>query len=102
MNKILPTLAVAAVSLGIAVPSFAATKGVKVVDDSFSAKSVTIHKGDTVKWTWKGSNPHNVKFKGFASKVQVKGTFSHKFKKRGTFSYRCTIHSGMTGKVVVK
>lgn len=102
MNKILPTLATAAAALALAVPSFAATKGVKVVDDAFSAKTVTIHKGDTVKWTWKGSHPHNVKFAGFASKVQVKGTYSHRFKKRGTFRYLCTIHSGMTGKVIVK
>jgi plastocyanin len=102
MHKILPILAVVGVSLGLAIPSFAATKGVSVVDDAFKAKTITISKGTTVKWTWKGSNPHNVKFGGFTSKVQVKGTFKHKFTKKGTFKYRCTIHSNMTGKVVVK
>jgi plastocyanin len=102
MHKILPILAVAGASLSLAIPSFAATKGVSVVDDAFKAKTVTISKGSTVKWTWKGSNPHNVKGSGFASKVQVKGTFSHRFTQRGTFNYRCTIHSGMTGKVIVK
>jgi plastocyanin len=102
MNKILPTLAAATAVLALAVPALAATKGVNVVDDAFSAKSVTIHKGDTVKWTWKGKEPHNVKFSGFTSKVQLKGSYSHRFTKKGTFSYRCTIHTGMTGKVIVK
>ncbi|MFL5847017.1 MAG: plastocyanin/azurin family copper-binding protein [Solirubrobacteraceae bacterium] len=102
MNKILPILATAAAALALSVPAFGATKGVKVVDDKFSAATITIHKGDTVKWTWAGKNPHNVKFSGFTSKVQVKGTFSHRFKKKGTFKYLCVIHSGMTGKVIVK
>lgn len=102
MHKILPILAVGATVLAAAVPSFAAKKGVSVVDDAFKAKTITISKGTKVKWTWKGSEPHNVSGSGFSSKVQVKGTFSHTFNKKGTFSYRCTIHSGMTGKVIVK
>src|SRR4051794_27569893 len=103
MHKLLISLAVAGTTAAaIAVPAFAATAHVSVKDDVFKGKSVTIHKGSSVKWTWGGSNPHNVTFKGFASKTFVKGSFTHKFTKRGTFRYRCTIHSGMTGKVVVK
>jgi plastocyanin len=102
MNKFFSTLAATAVILGLAAPALAANQTVKVADDVFKAKSVTISKGNTVTWKWVGSNPHNVKFSGFASKVQVNGTFKHTFRKRGTFSYRCTIHSGMSGKVVVK
>src|SRR5690349_7796763 len=102
MHKIRPTLAVTVAALALAIPAVAGTKGVSVKDDKFVSKSVTINKGSTVKWTWRGSNPHNVVFKSFQSKVQTKGTFSHKFTKKGTYSYRCTIHSGMTGKVIVQ
>lgn len=102
MNKFLSALATSAVVLCAAAPALAANKTVKVADDVFKASTVTINKGNTVTWKWVGSNPHNVKGKGFASKVQVNGTFKKRFKSRGTFRYVCTIHSGMTGKVVVK
>jgi plastocyanin len=102
MTKFLSALAAAGAVAALAVPSFAATKGVSVKDDFFSAKKITVSKGTTVKWTWKGDNPHNVVGKGFNSGVKTSGTFSRKFKKAGTFKYRCTIHSGMKGTVVVK
>jgi plastocyanin len=102
MNKLISSLATAAVILGVAAPALAANKTVKVVDDAFRASSVTINKGNTVTWKWTGRNPHNVKFKSFASKVQVSGTFKHRFTRRGTYSYVCSIHTGMRGKVVVR
>jgi len=102
MNKILSTLAVAAVSVGLAAPALAANKTVRVADDVFKAKIVTINKGNTVTWNWVGNSPHNVKFGSFGSALKVNGTYKHRFTKRGTFRYRCTIHSGMTGKVIVQ
>jgi pyruvate-formate lyase len=73
----------------------------EVKDDFFSPKTVKISKGSKVTWTWKGDNPHDVKFKNFGSPTKTSGTYSHRFKKKGTFKYVCRIHSGMTGKVVV-
>ncbi|MEJ7783886.1 MAG: plastocyanin/azurin family copper-binding protein [Solirubrobacteraceae bacterium] len=102
MNKIFSTLAVAAVALGFAVPALAANKTVRVADDVFKASIVTINKGNTVTWNWVGNSPHNVKFASFGSALKVNGTYRHTFRKRGTFRYRCTIHSGMTGKVIVQ
>ena len=102
MHKLLTSLAAVGITAALAVPAFAATAHVKVADDVFKAKTVTIRKGSSVKWTWVGRNPHNVTFSGFHSRTVVNGTYKHTFKKRGTFTYRCTIHSGMTGKVVVK
>ena len=102
MIKFLSTLAAVGAVAFAAAPSLAANKTVKVDDDFFSAKTVTINKGNTVTWKWVGSNPHNVQFKGFKSKTLTKGTYKHTFKKRGTFKYVCIIHSGMNGKVVVK
>jgi len=103
MNKIFSTLAVAAVALGLSAPALAANKTVRVDDNVFRAKIVTINKGNTVTWNWIGNSPHNVKFlAGFGSATKVNGTYRHTFRKRGTFRYRCTIHSGQTGKVIVQ
>jgi plastocyanin len=54
--------------------------------------------------TWRfddGSVPHDVKGDGFASKIQSRGTFSHRFTQAGEFRYKCTLHAGMEGRVVV-
>lgn len=101
-KKILTSLAVAGVAAGVAVPALGAGKTVKVADDKFVAKTIRISKGTTVTWKWVGKNPHNVTGAGgLHSPTIVNGSYKHKFRKRGTFRYRCTIHSGMTGKVVV-
>lgn len=86
--------------------SAAATKSVSLKNKKFSPSKVTISKGSTVKWTWREKVPHNIIAKGnrFKSLTKLKssGTYSVKFSKKGTFSYSCTIHPGMVGKVVVK
>jgi plastocyanin len=92
----------------IAVPALAATsKSVQVKDNKFVATSITVKKGTTVKWTWKGKAPHNVTVtKGpakFSSKTQVKGSFSKKLTKAGTYTIVCTIHApGMKMTIKVK
>jgi plastocyanin len=101
MNKFLLSLSLSALALGAAAPAIGAGKTVQVKDDFFSPKTVNVSKGSKVTWTWKGDNPHDVKFKSFGSPTKTSGTYSHKFKKKGTFKYVCRIHSGMTGKVVV-
>ena len=99
---------VAVVTAGaLAVPALAATKSVQVKDNKFVANSITVSKGTTVKWVWKGKAPHNVKVtKGpakFSSTTQVKGSFSKKLTKKGTYSILCTIHApGMKMTVKVR
>ena len=100
-------LAVAALAAALAIPAFGATKGVSVRDNFFSPKSTSISRGGTVKWTWRGSAPHNVtKSKGpgtkFRSANKFSGTYSHRFTRRGTYTIVCTIHPGMSMKLVVK
>ena len=86
-----------AVSTAFAVSAFAATRPVTVKDDTFAPKSVSIGKGSTIKWNWKGKAPHNVTVTSgpakFHSKTQKKGSFSHKFAKAGTYKIICTIHA---------
>jgi plastocyanin len=74
-------------------------------DDFFTPSSVTINQGETVTWTNEGSNPHNVHFAdGFDQPSAPDDTpwrVSRTFTSPGSFSYRCELHSGMTGTVNV-
>lgn len=102
MTKLFSILTAAAVAAALAAPALAANKTVLVKDDFFQAKIVTINKGNTVTWKWVGESPHNVRFKSVGSALKVNGFYKRTFRTRGTFRYRCTIHSGMTGKVIVQ
>jgi plastocyanin len=96
-----------AVAGAVAVPALAATKTVAVKDDVFSSKALKISKGTTVKWVWEGKSFHNVTaLQGspaqFRSKLQMKGSFTHRFTKTGKYTIVCTIHSQMVSTVTVK
>jgi plastocyanin len=98
MKKLVAVGAATAVAAGaLAIPALAATKTVQVKDNKFVAKSITVSKGTTVKWVWDGKAPHNVKVtKGpakFSSTTQVKGSYSKKLTKKGTYTILCTIHA---------
>jgi plastocyanin len=98
MKKLVAVGAATAVAAGaLAIPALAATTSVQVKDNKFVAKSITVSKGTTVKWVWKGKAPHNVKVtKGpakFSSTTQVKGSFSKKLTKKGTYTILCTVHA---------
>jgi plastocyanin len=71
-------------------------------DLAFVPPAVQIPAGTTVTWLFKdGSVPHNVHADGFKSKNLTKGTFQHRFDQAGTYPYVCSLHAGMTGRVVV-
>jgi plastocyanin len=68
----------------------------------FQPPAIEVPPGTEVTWRFDdGSVPHNVKGDGFASRTQERGTFSHRFTKAGEYRYRCTLHAGMEGRVVV-
>ena len=102
MKRLIALLvAVAAVAGAIAVPALAATKTVRVgPQTSFGPKSLSIKSGDTVRFRWTGSLPHDVvitKGPGIRrtktiSKVRTRGTVSKKFNTKGTYSILCRIH----------
>ena len=83
-------------SVVLAVSAFAATRTISIGDNFYSPKSLSVSKGTTVKWVWKGKSKHNVTVKSgpitFASKTQSKGSFSKKLAKAGTYRIYCTIH----------
>jgi plastocyanin len=68
----------------------------------FEPPAVQVEPGTTVTWHFEdGSVPHDVKADGFASEVSKSGTFQHRFDRPGTYRYRCTLHNGMVGRVIV-
>jgi plastocyanin len=108
MKRLIALLvAVVAVAAAIAVPAFAATKTVKVGPGlRFGTSRLNIRSGDTVKFRWTGSLPHNVVItkgpkRGTISKVRTKGTVLKRFNTKGTYTIVCQIHAGMTLKLKV-
>ena len=78
-----------------------------VIDDfSFSPQTITVPVGATVTWTNQDNAAHTVtsadnQFK--KSPVLKAGErFSSTFATAGTYSYFCSIHHRMTGKIIVK
>ena len=96
MRKLIVLAALVALAIA-AIPAFAATKTVKVDDNFFSPKALTLKKGDKIKFVWTGDAPHNVKGAGINIGTRTSGTRTVTIRKAGTFV--CTIHPGMTGKI---
>jgi plastocyanin len=98
------TLAIAVAVL--AIPAFAATRSVCIRDDYFSPRSVTINKGSTIRWVWRGHSRHNVAVSSgpvhFRSGLHRTGTYRHRFGRRGTYRIVCTVHTGMRMTVRVR
>ena len=70
----------------------------------FSPTSSTAKVGQVVQWSNTGSVLHNITFdQGCLTDTafQPGGTWSVKFSQAGTYSYKCTIHPGMDGKLTV-
>jgi plastocyanin len=75
---------------------------VSIHDIAFNPPDLTIRAGQTVTWEFDdGTIAHDVSGPGFASPIQTTGYFAHTFTTPGTYTYRCTIHTNMTARVVV-
>ena len=107
------TLALATALFAVlAATALAATKTVKVGDNwyvkSSGVPTVTVKKGDTVKWSWVGDSSHDVSVtKGpvkFRSPIKSSGTYKKKMTRKGTYTIICTIHGkgDQSMKLVVK
>ena len=78
---------------------------VKIDNFVFAPNPVTVPAGTTIRWTNRDDIPHNVvaEDKSFKSKVMdTDESFTYTFSKPGTYTYFCSIHPKMTGKVVVQ
>ncbi|MFZ3377795.1 MAG: cupredoxin domain-containing protein [Chthoniobacterales bacterium] len=88
-------------------PPVRATKTEVTIDNfSFSPNTLTLSIGATVTWINHDNVPHVVSSAGNQFKkstvLKTGQTFSHTFMARGTYSYFCSIHPRMTGKIIVK
>ena len=104
----------AMVVLALAIGAFAAMPGgaqsattvVKVGDNYFKPKKLTVTAGDTITWKWVGSAIHDVVVKKgpqkFKSKKQADGKYSKVVLKPGAYRIVCTLHPGMEMKLTVK
>jgi plastocyanin len=75
-------------------------------DYTFTPATVAVSQGGTVNWSF-GTLEHTVTFaavSGAPTNINsgYGGTISRTFQTRGDFSYVCTLHAGMQGKVIVR
>jgi plastocyanin len=77
---------------------------VSIKNMAFNPGSLSVTAGATVTWTNSDTTIHTVTADdgSFNSgNIAIGATYSRAFSSAGTFSYHCTVHPEMTGKVVV-
>jgi plastocyanin len=97
--RFLPLALIAAV-LAAAAPAAAATRNVKIGDDYFvrpgSPPTVTVTRGTTVRWNWRGRRQHNVVVRSgpvsFQSALKRSGSYSRRMRRAGTYRIVCSVH----------
>ena len=105
MKKLI-ALGVTGALAAAAVPAYAATRTVRVDDNVFRASSITLNRGDTVRFRWVGNAPHNVtrtrgpRFRNISTRRS--GTVSRRLTRTGTYRLVCTIHPGMNLRIRVR
>ena len=97
----------AALVCAFSVPALASSgKTVRVADNYFGPKTISVGKGARVTWNWTGVLKHNIVVHTgpsfFSSRTQVRGSFSHVFTRKGTYALVCTVHKSMKMTVVVR
>src|SRR5439155_69159 len=80
------------------------TASVSIKNMAYNPGSVSVAMGSTITWSNNDTTIHTVTADdgSFNSgNIAVGATYSAVFSTTGTFSYHCTLHPEMTGKVVV-
>lgn len=79
------------------------TNKVTIKGFEFQPPSIRVEEGTTVTWINKDLSLHAVKAKSFKSgNIDTYQKYQHKFEQRGTYTYICSIHTFMEGKVIVE
>jgi amicyanin len=108
MTRLLPAAVAAAVLLAFGAVGVALAAGASAVtidNFTFSPPAITVAAGTTVTWTNDDDIPHTVRAVdgSFHSKaMDTADSYSFTFAKPGVYSYFCTLHPKMVGKVIVK
>lgn len=79
------------------------TAHVKIAHFAFSPTPLRVSKGTTVVFSNNSSVTHTATEKGSfdTGKIKPGKSVSIRFSAKGTYSYRCTIHPEMRGKIIV-
>jgi plastocyanin len=107
-RRLMVLLAITTAVLGCSsvVALASSTRQVKVGDNFFSVRRLTVGTETRVTWNWTGVLNHNVTVRAgpsrFHSRTQARGSYSHVFTRPGTYSLYCTIHPFMKMTVVVR
>jgi plastocyanin len=113
MKRLIPLVAILS-CLVVAAPAALgggahAASTAKIGDNFFRPRTLTVSKGATVTWRWRGRRQHDVYFTSGPSSgrprrcgVKRHGSCTRRFRKTGRYGYVCTIHGSMTAKVVVR
>jgi plastocyanin len=92
-------------ALGVALAAAQGAAAVTIDNFTFSPAPITVAAGTTVTWTNNDDIPHTVRAVdgSFHSKaMDTADSYSFTFAKPGVYSYFCSLHPKMVGKVVVK
>ncbi|MER6419734.1 plastocyanin/azurin family copper-binding protein [Streptomyces sp. NPDC001137] len=109
LTALLGALFLAGAALVLPAPAVQAAAGHQVLMSgyAFSPRTLTITAGDTVTWTNQDQAPHDVETTSGPASVHSPmlnkgGSWSHTFTTPGTYGYLCTVHPGMTARLVVE
>lgn len=85
----------------------ASARTVTLKDISFSPEKLSITKGTKVTFAFRDEDtPHNVISRGRKRFKNIgtlsSGSRARTFRSAGTYSYSCTLHPGMSGRIVVR
>ena len=72
---------------------------------SFAPGNLTVAPGTTVTWSNRDSVAHSTASSNgnlWSATIEAGGSYAYTFAARGSYNYRCTIHSGMSGTVTVE
>jgi plastocyanin len=78
---------------------------VEIHNMKFTPATLTVSAGTKVTWVNEDNSPHTVTDRGKVFRsggLDTKDSFSYTFASPGEFTYFCTIHPMMVGKIVVK
>ncbi len=92
-------------SAGDATPVVTASNVVEIRDMQFEPATLTVTAGTTVTWVNDDETPHTITDRGKvfrSAALDTKDKFSFTFATPGDFTYFCTLHPMMVGKITVK
>jgi plastocyanin len=109
VRRVLAVGTAALLALAAATSVLAASGSVGMAEQNdkylFTPAKAFVNVGQSVTWTNGTDAPHTVTSDSggelASGTIAANGTFSHTFATAGSFAYHCTIHTYMTGEIVV-